>query len=93
MYNQYYVYILSNDNNTTLYIGVTNDIERRINEHRSGLIPGFTTKYNCYKLVYFEIFSNIDEAIEREKQLKRWSRIKKDRLIDGTNKERKNLME
>jgi putative endonuclease len=69
MYKTYYVYIMSNTNDTTLYIGVTNDIERRVKEHRSGQIPGFTRKYNCYKLVYYETYSDIDQAIEREKKL------------------------
>ena len=93
MYNQYYVYILSNTNNTTLYIGVTNDLERRVQEHRSGLIPGFTKKYNCHKLVYYEVFSDINQAIDREKQLKKWSRIKKDNLINTINSERKDLLD
>ena len=69
MYKRYYTYILSNKNDTTLYIGVTNDLERRVAEHRSGTIPGFTQKYNCHKLVYFEEYSDIDQAIAREKQL------------------------
>ncbi len=63
MLNQYYTYILSNKNDTTLYIGVTNDIERRVVEHRSGTIPGFTQKYKCHKLVYFESFSDVEQAI------------------------------
>ena len=86
--NQYYTYILSNKNDTTLYIGVTNDIERRVAEHRSGTIPGFTQKYKCHKLVYFESFSDVEQAIAREKQLKKWSRAKKDALIDTMNKDR-----
>ena len=89
MYNKYYTYILSSKNNSTLYIGVTNDLERRLNEHRSGLIPGFTQKYHCEKLVYFEEYSDINQAIEREKQLKHWSRSK---LIDSVNPERKDLL-
>jgi putative endonuclease len=93
MHKQYYTYILSNKSNTTLYIGVTNDLERRVSEHKSGMIPGFTQKYNCDKLVYFEVFSNVDEAIAREKQLKKWSRSKKDWLIDTKNKERVDLAE
>ena len=92
VYNKYYTYILSSNNNSTLYIGVTNDLERRISEHRSGSIPGFTQKYNCHKLVYFEEYSDIDQAIEREKQLKHWSRAKKDWLIDRVNPERKDLL-
>lgn len=92
MHNQYYTYILANKSDTTLYIGVTNDLERRVTEHRSGTIPGFTQKYNCHKLVYFESFSDVEQAIAREKQLKKWSRSKKDALIDTMNKERKDLM-
>lgn len=92
MHNQYYTYILANNSDTTLYIGVTNDLERRVTEHRSGTIPGFTQKYNCHKLVYFESFSDVEQAIAREKQLKKWSRAKKDALIDTMNKERKELM-
>jgi putative endonuclease len=90
--NQYYTFILANNSDTTLYIGVTNDLERRVAEHRSGTIPGFTQKYNCHKLVYFESFSVVEQAIAREKQLKKWSRAKKDALIDTQNKERKDLM-
>ena len=92
MYNKYYTYILSSNNNSTLYIGVTNDLERRVSEHRSGLIPGFTQKYLCHKLVYFEEYSDIHQAIEREKQLKHWSRAKKDWLIDTVNPERNDLL-
>ena len=62
-------------------------------EHRSGAIPGFTQKYHCHKLVYFERFSDVNQAIAREKQLKKWSRSKKDWLIDTINKERRDLME
>ncbi len=92
MFKRYYTYILSNKNDTTLYIGVTNDLARRVAEHRSGTIPGFTQKYNCHKLVYFEEYSDIDQAIAREKQLKKWSRQKKEALIDTKNKERIDLM-
>ena len=91
MYNAYYTYIMSSLNNTTIYVGVTNDLERRVSEHKSGLIPGFTQKYNCKKLVYFESFSDIEQAIAREKQLKGWVRKKKDALIDSMNPERKDL--
>ena len=90
--NRYYTYILANKSDTTLYIGVTNDLERRVKEHRSGMIPGFTQKYSCHKLVYFEEFSDVEQAIAREKQLKKWSRAKKDALIDTKNKEREDLM-
>ena len=92
MFKRYYTYILSNKNDTTLYIGVTNDLGRRIAEHRSGMIPGFTQKYSCHKLVYYEEYSNVEMAIAREKQLKGWSRAKKDSLIDSKNKEREDLM-
>ncbi|MBQ9463139.1 MAG: GIY-YIG nuclease family protein [Bacteroidales bacterium] len=91
MYKQYWTYIVSNKYDTTLYIGVTDNIERRLAEHRSGQIPGFTQKYNCNKLVYYETYSDINQAIEREKQLKKWSRMKKDNLIDSINKDRKDL--
>ena len=92
MYKRYYTYILANKTDTTLYIGVTNDLERRVAEHRSGMIPGFTQKYNCHKLVYFEEYSDVEQAIAREKQLKKWSRAKKDCLIDTKNKSREDLM-
>ena len=84
---------MSSSNNSTLYIGVTNDIERRIKEHKSGLIPGFSQKYNCCKLVYFEVYSDIEQAIEREKKLKKWRREKKDWLISTMNPELKDLAE
>jgi len=85
MYNTYYTYIMSSPNNSTLYIGVTNDIERRVTEHKSGLIPGFSQKYNCCKLVYYEEYSDINQAIEREKKLKKWRREKKEWLIKTLN--------
>ena len=84
---------MSNANDTTLYIGVTNDIGRRVKEHRSGQIPGFTQKYNCQKLVYYETYSDIDQAIEREKKLKKWRREKKDWLINTMNPDLKDLYE
>ena len=89
----YYTYIMSNENNSTLYIGMTNDLARRVREHKAGIIPGFTQKYKCNKLVYYEEFSEVNQAIEREKQLKKWSRSKKNILIDGLNKERNDLYE
>ena len=84
---------MSNTSDTTVYIGVTNDIQRRVSEHKSGLIPGFTQKYNCTKLVYFEEYSDINQAIEREKKLKKWRREKKDWLIKTLNPEFKDLAE
>jgi len=86
----YYVYILTN-NSKTLYIGVTDDLNRRLYEHRNKLIEGFTKKYNLTKLVFFETFNRIEDAIRREKQLKNWHRQWKINLIEKTNKEWKDL--
>jgi putative endonuclease len=83
--HQYYIYILTNVNNTVLYTGVTNDLVRRVFEHKKKIIQGFTSKYNVDKLVYFELFDFIDLAIKREKQIKGYSRIKKDALINSLN--------
>ena len=71
---QYYVYILTNKNNNVLYIGLTNDLERRVFEHKNKLVKGFTKKYNLNKLIYYEITEDIRSAIEKEKQLKNWHR-------------------
>ncbi len=83
----YYVYILASYNNNTLYIGVTNDIIRRVYEHKNNFIEGFSAKYNTHKLVYFEETSDVNVAISREKQLKKFSRAKKINLINNRNKE------
>lgn len=83
--HNYTVYILTNKNRGVLYIGVTNDLERRLHEHITGRIKGFTQKYNCHHLIYFEEFSDINEAIAREKQLKSWNRSKKEQLIATLN--------
>lgn len=83
---QYYVYILTNAYNNVLYTGITNDLERRCNEHKKKLIKGFTQKYNADKLVYFEFFGEVEEAIKREKQIKGYSRRKKVELIEGFNR-------
>ena len=93
MYKSYYTYIMSNRFDTTLYVGVTDDLERRVLEHKTRQFPGFTKKYNCEKLVYYESFSDIDQAIDREKQIKGWRRERKDELIDKVNKERIDLYE
>ena len=87
----YYVYILTNSSNNVLYVGVTNDLERRCYEHKQKLIKGFTQKYNVDKLVYFEVFDSIELAIFREKQIKGYSRSKKDKLINEFNLEWKEL--
>ena len=84
---RYYVYILTSKENTALYIGVTNDLRRRLNEHKSGLSGGFTKRYHLCKLVYFEEYSEISEAILREKRMKGWTREKKDALIEERNPE------
>ena len=82
----YYVYILTTASNKVLYTGVTNDLERRCYEHKHKLVKGFTQKYNVNKLIFFEIFEDIDLAISREKQIKGYSRAKKVALIDQFNK-------
>lgn len=83
----FYVYIIANKSNTVLYIGVTNDLKRRIYEHKNKLVEGFTKKYNVSKLIYFEHYISIEEAIKREKQLKKWNRRWKDELIEKENPE------
>ena len=89
----YFTYILTNFTNTTFYIGVTNNIKRRIYEHKNKLIKGFTNKYNLVKLIYFEEYKDIIEAIKREKQLKNWHRDWKINLIKSKNKELKDLFD
>ena len=81
----YYVYILSNWDDSVLYIGVTSDLKRRLYEHRNHLVDGFTARYNVHKLVYFEYTNDVQSAIEREKQLKGWRRDKKNALISKSN--------
>jgi len=91
--NNYFVYILSNKKRGTLYIGVTNNLIRRLYEHKNGLSDGFTKKYNIKILVYFEATSNILSALEREKKLKKWNRAWKINLIEKMNPEWKDLSE
>ncbi len=81
----YFVYILASKKNGTLYIGVTNNLIRRVYEHKEGLIEGFTKKYNVKKLVYYEIHNDIRNAIQREKQMKKWYREWKIDLIEKEN--------
>jgi putative endonuclease len=85
--------MMTNYTNKVLYTGVTNDLERRVREHKSGMIPGFTQKYRCKKLVYFESFSDIEQAIRREKLIKEYSRDKKNQLVNNVNPEWKDLSE
>ena len=76
---------MSSNNKSTLYIGLTNDLKRRVIEHKNKKVEGFTSKYNCVNLVCFESFNNIELAIKREKQLKKWNRDWKDQLINKNN--------
>jgi len=93
MPEHYYVYIMTNKYNTVLYTGVTNDLIRRVYEHKNKLVEGFTAKYNLTKLVYYEIFNDVKEAINREKQIKGWKREKKENLINAFNPDWKDLYE
>lgn len=91
--SNFYVYILSSNNNNVLYTGVTNSLVRRVHEHKAKWIEGFTKKYNVNKLVYFETFTDPLSAIEREKQIKAGSRKKKIELINKDNPEFEDLYE
>ena len=88
---QYYIYLLASKRNGTLYVGVTSDLAKRVWEHRNNVIEGFTQKYNVHKLVYYEIADDIDSAITREKQMKKWRRQWKIELIEKSNPEWKDL--
>ena len=87
----YFVYILSNWDDSVLYIGVTSNLLRRLYEHRNHLVAGFSSKYNTHKLVYFEETKDVYSAISREKQLKKWRREKKNQLIESINPQWKDL--
>ena len=87
MHTESYIYLLANKHNNVLYTGVTSDLIRRVYEHKNKLVKGFTQKYNVDRLVYYEACANIVMAIEREKQIKAWSRKKKDDLINELNPE------
>ncbi|MCB9989780.1 MAG: GIY-YIG nuclease family protein [Rhodospirillales bacterium] len=89
----YYVYMLTNWTGDVMYIGMTNDLERRLAEHQSKAVSGFTKQYNLTKLVYYEQAADVQAAIAREKQLKNWSRQKKDRLVETMNPEWEDLAE
>jgi len=88
---QYFVYILTNKNNNVMYIGVTNNIVRRMFEHKNKLADGFTKKYNLNKLVYYEVSEDVESAIKREKQIKNWHRDWKMNLINQMNPEWQDL--
>ena len=83
--HKYYVYILASQRNGTLYIGMTNDLQRRVFEHKTGVIKGFTQKYGVTTLIYFEEFQQVEQAIERENNLKKWKRAWKLTLIEKEN--------
>ncbi|MGB5288240.1 MAG: GIY-YIG nuclease family protein [Ignavibacteriaceae bacterium] len=89
---QFYVYIMTNKSKT-LYVGVTNNLQRRVYEHKNQMIEGFTSKYNITKVIYFEVFNDIESAIKREKQIKGWLRKKKIDLIESMNPEWNDLSE
>jgi putative endonuclease len=89
----YFVYLLTNWNNRVLYVGVTNDLARRVFEHKNKVFDGFTKKYNLNKLVYFEESNEVQSALAREKEIKKWRREKKDALVVSVNPEWKDLSE
>jgi putative endonuclease len=83
--HQYYVYMVTNRWRNVLYTGVTSSLEQRVWQHKHGVFPGFTRTYNCDRLVYFEIFERVEQAIAREKQIKGWIRAKKNALVVAVN--------
>ena len=91
MERDYYVYIMANKKNSVLYTGVTNDISKRVDEHKEKMVEGFTKKYNITKLVYLESYNYVNDALAREKQIKAGSRKKKIQLIESINKEHRDL--
>ena len=84
---QYFVYLLTNRWQNVLYTGMTNSLIKRIWQHKNKALPGFTAKYNCDRLVYFEAYDHVQQAIAREKQIKNWPRAKKNELVNSTNPE------
>ena len=93
MNEQSYIYFMSNTHHNVLYLGVTNDVVRRVAEHKAKINKGFTYKYNCDKLVYYELHTSMIDAIAREKQLKNWKREWKNKLVNDFNSEWKDLSE
>ena len=92
MNKQFYVYIMTNKNNTVLYTGVTSDLNKRVYEHKNKLLEGFTKRYNIDKLVFYEVYDDINNAIAREKQMKSGTRAKKIKLIEEMNNGWKDLL-
>jgi len=89
--NTYYVYLMASQKNGTLYVGVTNDLVRRVWEHKNDILEGFTKKYGVHRLVWYEETTDVDVAIQREKQIKKWRRQWKINLINKENPEREDL--
>jgi putative endonuclease len=89
--HQYYVYLLTNWNNKVMYAGVTSDLKRRLFEHRNKSVKGFTEKYNIHKLIYYEATSDVVSAIAREREIKKWRREKKNRLVETINPDWRDL--
>ncbi|MFW5648651.1 MAG: GIY-YIG nuclease family protein [Candidatus Alkaliphilus sp. MAG34] len=89
----YYVYMLTNKNNRVLYTGITNNLERRVYQHKNKLVKGFTEKYNVNRLVYFDYTRDVNAAIAREKQIKGWTRKKKNKLVEDMNPNWEDLYE
>ena len=88
---EYFVYLLARKRNGTLYTGVTNNLLKRVDEHKNNLVPGFTSKYGVHNLVYYERYSSINDAITREKRVKKWKRAWKIELIEKSNSEWRDL--
>ncbi|HEX2831805.1 MAG TPA: GIY-YIG nuclease family protein [Thermoanaerobaculia bacterium] len=84
---QYFIYMMTNRWHNVLYTGVTNSLERRVWQHKHGALRGFTKRYNCDRLAYYEIYDDITQAIEREKQIKNWPRARKNALVESMNPE------
>ena len=91
--HRYFVYLLTNWDNKVMYVGMTNNLERRVFEHKARLVEGFTAKYHIHKLVYFEETSDVHVAITREKEIKKWRREKKNALVVGANPQWRDLSE
>ena len=89
--HEYFVYLLTNEWRNVLYIGVTNSLERRIWQHKQKVVSGFTKQYNCTLLVHIETYDRVEQAIAREKQLKGWTRARKNALVESANPKWKDL--